>query len=139
MQGASMLGGVGSAIRILLSIFIGWNFISAAFASDQIVYRFKGLAAGSFDPYQPEYGVVAGLDGNLYGTSRENGDGNQGFGNGAIYQVTLRVNHPAIERVIYKFKGGSSGKWPNGPLVFDADGNAYGVAVTGGLMSACNG
>src|SRR5690348_9947018 len=134
-----MGNGRGSFPRLVFSLAIFSICISSASATDKVVYAFKGLAAGSFDPYQPEYGVVAGPDGKLYGTSRQNGDGNQGFGNGAVYQVTLRGTHPAIERVIYKFLGGSKGKWPNGPLVFDSDGNAYGVAASGGTMTDCNG
>lgn len=132
-----MFNGLGSTARVFFSIGICASSISSASATDKIVYAFKGLAAGSVDPYQPEYGVVAGPDGKLYGTSRQNGDGNQGFGNGAIYQVTLRGSHPAVERVIYRFKGGTRGSAPEGPLVFDGAGNAYGTTPHGGKMTDC--
>jgi uncharacterized repeat protein (TIGR03803 family) len=42
------------------------------------------------------------------------------------------------EKVLYKFSGGTDGASPVGQLVFDAEGNAYGVTQTGGTSScAC--
>jgi uncharacterized repeat protein (TIGR03803 family) len=123
--------------RAALCSAVGLSLVSPALATDQIVYAFKGLAPGSSDPYQPEYGLVKGPDGKLYGTSRENGDGNQSFGKGVIFQITLRNNHPAIKRLIYKFKGGTRGSLPEGPLVFDNSGNAYGTTPHGGHMNDC--
>jgi hypothetical protein len=43
----------------------------------------------------------------------------------------------AGQTVLYTFKGGTDGFWPNGPLVADAAGNFYGTTFYGGDES-CN-
>lgn len=106
----------------------------AAAASETVIQSF----GGSPDAYEPEYGLALAPDGNLYGTSRFGGKG-AGSGSGVVFQIKPPTRHRgAIEKVIYYFRGKTDGKWPEGPLVFDADGNAYGTAISGGAVNNCN-
>jgi hypothetical protein len=105
-------------------------------ATETPIYSFTGVP----DANNPDYGVVQGPDGKLYGTTASGGAGGSGLGDGAIYQLTPPTKkHPSWqEKVIYSFTGGSKGQRPNGPLTFDAAGNAYGVAISGGDLTQCH-
>lgn len=89
-------------------------------SSSQVVHSFLGgqdsVAA------LPAGGVVIDGQGNFFGAAQLGG---AGFG--ALYEVD-----PAGDlRVLHTFDGKEGGQ-PLGPLVRDADGNLYGVSLTGG-------
>jgi uncharacterized repeat protein (TIGR03803 family) len=111
--------------------------LPAVAATESIVHAFTGPP----DAANPTYGLVQGPDGYYYGAT--NHGGNQGLGskNGAIFQLKPpTIGHPTwTESVIWSLKGGAKGKWPNGPLVFGADGTAYGVTLMGGDLTDCDG
>jgi uncharacterized repeat protein (TIGR03803 family) len=46
--------------------------------------------------------------------------------------LTLTASAQWQESVLYSFQGGTDGQWPLGSVVFDADGNLYGVTEAGG-------
>ncbi|HTT97075.1 MAG TPA: choice-of-anchor tandem repeat GloVer-containing protein, partial [Rhizomicrobium sp.] len=126
-----------SALLIASIFFSGCVFSeSASAATETTIYSF----ANAPDANHPAYGVTQGPDGNLYGTTPQGGADGGGVGNGAIYQLTPPTKkHPSWqEKVIYSFAGGSKGYAPQGPLVFDAAGNAYGTAENGGDMTSCH-
>ncbi|HTJ64723.1 MAG TPA: choice-of-anchor tandem repeat GloVer-containing protein [Alphaproteobacteria bacterium] len=108
----------------------------ATAASETIVHAFTGPP----DAINPTTGLAEGPDGFFYGTTNHGGTGGYGIKSGAIYQLKPpTVGHPAwTYSVIWNFKGGANGSWPNGPLVFAADGTGYGVALQGGDTTDCN-
>jgi uncharacterized repeat protein (TIGR03803 family) len=77
--------------------------------------------------------VTFGPDGNLYGTTLEGG-----LGYGTVYKlspppsVCKTALCPWVETILYQFSGGSDGKTPNGPVIFDQAGNLYGITGEGG-------
>jgi len=81
---------------------------------------------------------TADTSGNLY-TSVANGGLSQCFfyGCGAIYQWNPGAHkHPTM---LYSFSGTTDGAGPGGKVVFDAQGNLYGVAGYAGDLNACFG
>jgi len=71
----------------------------------------------------PEAGLVQGSDGNLYGTTTENGLG----GNGTIFKMTTN----GLLVTLFFFEG-TNGCLPEASLVQGADGNFYGTTFNGG-------
>ncbi len=76
-------------------------------------------------------GLVRDPAGNLYGTTVAGGGFNPkclgAFGCGTIYEITTSGE----EIVLYRFQGLNDGKWPNGGLVRDEQGNLYGTSGGG--------
>lgn len=108
----------------------------AAAGTETLTYQFTGTP----DALYPDYGLTKGPDGYFYGVTAQGGKLGLGFGNGAIYRLKPPTKgHPAWqESVIWNFQGGAKGKWPSGPLVFGADGTAYGTTLMGGAVADCN-
>ncbi|HEX8818107.1 MAG TPA: choice-of-anchor tandem repeat GloVer-containing protein [Terriglobales bacterium] len=105
---------------VLLSVF--------AFAANKptvtVLHEFKGTNDGAY----PTSGLNADAAGNLYGATQEAGSGNAG----TIYRFIPDGNGGWMFEVIYAFTGGADGGSPLGTLVFDAQGNGYGTAASGG-------
>ena len=99
------------------------------------LYGFSGLTDGA----APYAAVIFGPDGSLYGTTGFGGIPNPscttggGFtGCGTVFNLTPS-NGSWTETVLYDFLGGSDGALPYGArLIFDAAGNLYGTAFSGG-------
>jgi uncharacterized repeat protein (TIGR03803 family) len=87
------------------------------------------------DGRTPEASLVLGPDGNLYGVTIQGGGGSS-CNCGTVFELSASGGSWS-ERVIHSFAGGSDGSFPSGGLVFDSDGNLYGVTSGGG--SASNG
>ncbi|HEY1883423.1 MAG TPA: choice-of-anchor tandem repeat GloVer-containing protein [Candidatus Cybelea sp.] len=86
---------------------------------------------GSFpDAESPLAGMLAGKNGEYYGTTQSGGNP----GNGAIYEVTAAGS----EQVIYSFQSGTDGADPVSTLIMDKKGALYGTSDTGG-SSGCEG
>jgi uncharacterized repeat protein (TIGR03803 family) len=94
---------------------------------EQVLYRFSGGADG----YSPTDGLLMDRSGDLYGAASVGGVG----GHGVVYELTPpgRGATDWSERVLYSFSGGVDGDLPRGPLVFDRNGNLYGVTEQGGV------
>lgn len=91
-----------------------------------MLYSFTGGTDGAL----PYGSLVMDAQGNLYGTAEEGGDlscGN-GYGCGTVYELSAA----GVLTVLHAFTGAADGAVPNGPLVFDAKGNLYGTASSGG-------
>jgi uncharacterized repeat protein (TIGR03803 family) len=87
------------------------------------LHSFTGEADGAF----PQAGLVAGIDGNLYGTTC----GQSTFaklGNGTVF----RLSPKGVLTTLHTFKGGPDGAAPMAGLVQGTDGNFYGITSTGG-------
>jgi uncharacterized repeat protein (TIGR03803 family) len=76
------------------------------------------------DGYDPTAGVVMDASGNLYGTTIVGGTAYDG--------IVFKLNPGGAETVLYTFRGGEDGYYPSGDLLFDGEGNLYGVTQLGG-------
>jgi uncharacterized repeat protein (TIGR03803 family) len=91
-----------------------------------VLYAFcsqQNCADGAY----PYAGVISDKAHNLYGTTQQGGDNFQGL----VYELK-HTKSGWKEIVLYKFTGGADGGGPMGQLVFDTEGNLYGIANGGG-------
>ncbi|MBV8197534.1 MAG: hypothetical protein JO263_05340 [Candidatus Eremiobacteraeota bacterium] len=100
--------------------------------AEQVVYRFKDGSDGA-----SPWADLLEVNGVLYGTTAEGGDGRgycyNGGGNcGTVYSVTLA----GVEKVLYAFQGSSDGENPVSPLI-DVNGSLYGTTLVGGDHDVC--
>src|SRR5208283_3306386 len=87
----------------------------------------------SGDASYPGYfsNLVFDKKGNLYGTTSGGGAYNQG----TVFEITAA----GAGSVVYSFGSQpEDGNWPEGPLVFDKEGNLYGTTSQGGGSTNCN-
>ena len=87
---------------------------------ETVLYSFTGGADGAY----PSGGLIFDSEGNLYGATQNGG----AYGCGVIFELSPS----GTETVLYSFTGGDDGAVPNGPLVFDSQGNLYGTTLYGG-------
>ncbi len=105
--------------------------------SESVLYGFTGAADGG----SPVGGVILDATGSLYGTTNAGGTTTclEHAGCGTVYKLTPNLDGTWTESVIYMFKGGGDGEWPDHvSLVFDAAGNLYGTTADGGGKGSCN-
>jgi uncharacterized repeat protein (TIGR03803 family) len=98
----------------------------AAAQKETVLHKFTGNADGA----APNAPLLRDDDGNLYGTATFGGNLNdcdvQGCG------TVFKLSKTGELSTLYAFSGGDDGKYPNGPLVRDAEGNLYGTTSQGG-------
>lgn len=99
-----------------------------------VLYSFNGGADGS-EPYK---GVTLDAAGNLYGTTVAGGDTSCDGGCGVVYKLT-KSDGTWTQSVIHAFTGGADGSGAGSPLIFDKQGNIYGMTPAGGVMGGCFG
>jgi len=88
--------------------------------TESVLYAFQGITDGQF----PEAGLITDDAGDLYGTTTWGGTSDAG----TVFEVT-----PAGQKtVLYSFKGGSYGGYPEAGLIMDKKGNLYGTTYGGG-------
>jgi uncharacterized repeat protein (TIGR03803 family) len=83
---------------------------------------------GRRDGVNPFSGVTLDATGNLYGTTVNGG----AYGNGTVFQLTPGTGGTWSEKVLHSFGANKDGNYPQGSLIFDRDGNLYGVTQIGG-------
>jgi uncharacterized repeat protein (TIGR03803 family) len=67
--------------------------------------------------------------GNLYGTTKLGGSGN-----GSAYRIVKGKDGSWSDQIMHSFSAGSDGQYPwDAGLVLDAEGNAYGTTLQGGI------
>ena len=93
----------------------GWSF--------QTLYSLGGLGG-------PAGKLVMDAIGNLYGTTLQGGPYQQG----SVFKLSLS-NGGWTYTSLHDFTGGTDGGYPNGSLIFDANGNLYGTAQSGGTYN----
>jgi uncharacterized repeat protein (TIGR03803 family) len=108
----------------------GTFFKVTAAGAETVLYSFVG---GAGDGSNPE-GVVQGSDGNFYGATSGGGNGQCQLGCGTAFKITP----DGAETVLYFFTGMTDGGSPNG-LIQGTDGNFYGSAAFGGVVSSACG
>jgi uncharacterized repeat protein (TIGR03803 family) len=97
---------------------------AAPATQESILYKFTG----GYDAGIPFSGMVFDARGNLYGTTTYGGT-NVFYG--AVFELTL-VNGKWKQHILYSFKGGKDGSYPQAGVVFDSAGNLYGTTSYGG-------
>ena len=124
LYGTAVTGGGGSCeggcgvIFELLNSGGAWTF--------NVIHTFTG----GYDGSGPGSPVAVDSFGNLYGTTPTGG----AKGVGVVYHMSPNEDGGWNFRVIHTFTGGTDGGGGSaGRLVFDADGNLYGVCTVGGL------
>ena len=85
-----------------------------------VLYNFTGLNDGAV----PVAGLVAGVDGNFYGTTYLGGSNAVG--------TVFKITPTGTLTTLWAFTGGQDGEEPWGGLVQARDGNLYGTAQAGG-------
>jgi uncharacterized repeat protein (TIGR03803 family) len=122
----SACGGAGCGVVFKLSPNAsGWT--------ETVLHAFSGG-----DGANPSAGLIFDTKGNLYGTASAGGRFTcQGAGCGVIFQL-YPTSSGWKEKVLYNFGGSSDGFAPTFPLTFDAAGNLYGIAQTGGNTTNCS-
>ncbi|MGA2760119.1 MAG: choice-of-anchor tandem repeat GloVer-containing protein [Candidatus Cybelea sp.] len=89
-----------------------------------VLYKFKGAPDGN----NPTGGLI-NVNGTMYGTTPFGGSSTacDPYGCGTVYSIT----RSGVEKVLYRFAGGSDGSEPKGDLI-DVSGTLYGTTVGGG-------
>jgi uncharacterized repeat protein (TIGR03803 family) len=90
---------------------------------ETVLYRF----AGGNDGAAPNSGVIFDATGNLYGTTEVGGGTSCGCG--TVFELTPKAGGGWNETILHSFSGTDGGE-PCG-LVFDGEGNLYGVGQLG--------
>src|SRR5215831_9162102 len=101
-----------------------------------VLYHFVGGTDGSaaFAP------LIQDPAGNLCGTTELGGDPScKLLGTALGCGTVFRLDTAGRETVLYSFKGGKDGGFPQSGLAMDAPGNLYGTASLGGNLSCSNG
>ena len=113
--------GCGGTVYKLTPTKNGWR--------ETDVYAFTGGSDGSTSQASLIFDGV----GNLYGTTVYGGTTGctSGYGCGVVFKVSSGKNGWK-ESVLYRFTGAADGAYPMGSLIFDAAGNLYSTAATGG-------
>ncbi|MGA2370763.1 MAG: choice-of-anchor tandem repeat GloVer-containing protein [Candidatus Korobacteraceae bacterium] len=91
--------------------------------TETVLYRFSGGGDGG----EPESPVAFDPAGNIYGTTVYGGSANDGV----VFELT-RSGSAWTEIVLHSFTGSPDGAAPASGVTFDAAGNVYGTATSGG-------
>jgi uncharacterized repeat protein (TIGR03803 family) len=92
--------------------------------NETILHNFAGPPGGGGDGALAYEGLTRDAAGNLYSVTAEGG----ADGVGVVYKLDTAGN----ETLLYSFRGGSDGSYPNSALVPDSAGNLYGTTDHGG-------
>jgi uncharacterized repeat protein (TIGR03803 family) len=108
--------------------------------TEQVLHNFGINGTDGTHPYS---GLIWDAAGNLYGTAYYGGANrscdNSGYvGCGTVFELTPKEDGGWTAKTLHNFGDGKDGYWPAGGLVFDAAGNLYGTATSGGVNSSCD-
>ena len=121
----------GSTVLAIL-IFISTSTTTPWAQTYKVLHQFSPYNG---DGYFPEGGVVLDRQGNLYGTTGDGGlETCLAQGCGTVWELTPDPDGSWTENLIHKFDG-SDGTFPANSPVFDAQGNLYGIAGSGGTYT----
>ena len=125
LYGATVFGGEnkdGTVFELTPSNGMGpWTFT--------LVYTFSGP-----DGAAPSNSLVMDAAGNLYGTASNGG----AYGGGSVFKLTPGGSGWTFSS-LHDFTGGSDGRYPYSNVIFDAAGNLYGTASSGGSQNCYQG
>ncbi len=101
--------------------------------TEKLLYTFTG-ANGSADGNDPKGALIFDAKGNLYGTTQQAGGGHNA---GVVFELSPTSSGPWTEKILYSFQGQpTDGSYEIGNLVFDAQGNLYGISSQGGAYAS---
>ena len=105
--------------------------VDGSTGAEAVLYNFLGRTNGAHDAANPRGGLVY-YKGKFYGTTNGGGPG-YASGSGSLYYygTIYEVTRKGTEHVLYNFKGGTDGEYPNSTLIV-ANGKLYGTTVQGG-------
>lgn len=119
LYGTTFFGGTfngGAAFQLSPSPGNNWTYAP--------IYEFN---PNENDAEKPVGTMVFDSSGNLYGATYAGGS----FGLGTVFELTPNSGAWA-ENILHNFAGGNDGSTPSGNLIFDGEGNVYGVTSYGG-------
>jgi uncharacterized repeat protein (TIGR03803 family) len=124
---------------LALVIVLGRVVIATPSAEARADYTFTLLYSffrnGNKDGASPVAGLVRDAAGNLYGTTYFGGGKTRECSSGC--GTVFKLDATGTESVLYRFKGGTDGKFPLAGLVPDAAGHLYGTTREGGISNNC--
>jgi len=130
MYGTTFWGGSGKCVTNGCGTVFKLSPNSDRTWTESVLHSF----AGDRDGANPPESLVFDALGNLYGATVY-GTYYQSCGNkmcGTVFELTPNSDGTWTENILHGFTGGKDGGNPNGYLVFDAAGNLYGTAGSGG-------
>jgi uncharacterized repeat protein (TIGR03803 family) len=107
--------GMGAVFELSPATGGGWT--------EKIIFSFNGT-----DGQLGWDKLVFDTHGNLYSTSGIGG----AYGQGVIYELRPHAGGPWTQTVLHNFGGGTDGTQSQGGLIFDHEGNLYGMTTYGG-------
>lgn len=132
LYGTTSAGGTGACSNTYPPCGTVFSLTAPAAAgsdwTEKVLYNFPTTSGG----YTPNAGVVI-LDGVLYGTTVNGGNGN--YGNyGTVFSLTPPTSTGGAwtETVLHSFSGGNDGAHPTASLAVGRDGLLYGTTSAGG-------
>ncbi len=120
----------------LAAVLLALSAATGAAAKESVLYSFPahGINASGANP---SAGLVAGPDGNLYGTTASGGNSNCNCG--TVFQLAPPAAGQTAwtQTVLYSFQGyPNDGQQPRASLVLDSQGNIYGTTLLGGASQS---
>jgi len=115
---------------ITVALALTWVCGANAASTEQVLYSFHGTPDASIATSN----LISDDAGNLYGTTARGGISDGYYGNGTVFKLSPASGHWR-ETILYKFTGGSDGKYPSSGLIRDSAGNFYGTTSQGGSSS----
>jgi uncharacterized repeat protein (TIGR03803 family) len=116
------------SLAAVAALALGWLVPRAQGQTEKIVYSFTG----GNDGYIPEGGVILDTKGNLYGVTEDGGED----GGGTVFELS-RSGDTWTKTTIYSFTFIYPDVFlPTSNLIFDGNGNLYGMSALGGANSA---
>jgi len=100
--------------------------------TETILYTFTG----GWDGGLPTSPLVFDNAGNLYGTTAAGGSGSCSGGCGVVFELTPSQGGAWTETVLHSFAGTPDGAVSWSGLIFDTQGNLYGMTREGGLSNS---
>jgi uncharacterized repeat protein (TIGR03803 family) len=121
---------LGRSASMFALAFVLTNSLAAQ-VSEQVILNFTGGYNGN----GPQSGLVRDGAGRLYGTAATGGNKSSScsvIGCGVVFELAPKTGGAWNYNRLYAFTGGND-FLPQGPLVLDAAGNLYGVALGNGI------
>jgi len=133
LYGMTLAGGIttGCPVSILgCGVIFALHPLAGGGWQEIVLHRFGGGRDGD----DPSGGLVIRADA-LYGTTQDGGSAGCEYelGCGAVFELARNPGGPPRETILETFDGRGDGLSPEGGLVFDRKGNAYGATAFGGL------
>ncbi len=122
--------------RILALVLLTVGMVAISPTAQAQTFKVIHSFTGSPDGGNPYSGLTLDTSGSLYGATAYGGSSgcDSGPGCGTVFQLA-HASGEWSESMLYAFSGGADGNSPGGRLIFDAAGNLYGTAESGGIDS----